>query len=897
MSQKVIKELILVDGTSYLYRAYYAIKNLRTSQGEASNAIYGVINMLRKILKDTPNAYMAVIFDAAGKNFRDELYPDYKGTRKTTPNDLISQIEPLQQLIQAMGIPLLCYPGVEADDVIATLAKRAAEQDIYCLIYSSDKDLTQLVNDKIRMLDTVNNYFYDFQGVVNKYGVKPDQIVDYLTLIGDSVDNIPGVDGVGKVTAKKWLTEYGSLSEIIAHAENLKGKGGISLRNSLDKIALSQQLITLKDDLILAEQVLDLQRSTIQVDKLRQLYQRFEFKSWLAELNAHYSTEYPAQLAINGAVIYELSALKQCVDYFNTHTTPVVLELYTDSIAYMQANIIGIGLANKDKQYYIPFAHTQATPLQLDIDTGLQILKPLLENPRLLKISYDLKWIKNVLNQYHIHLQGIYYDVLLAAYILDSIANRGALEDLVMRYLDYTITAYEDLAGKGKKKAACHTLTIALFSPFVYARLYALEELFEITQAHLDNAPTLQALFSKLEMPVLEVLSAMECQGVQIDKTILQQQSIELTTEIVNLEQRAYSIAGKTFNLHSPKQIQDIFFQQLNYPVLAKTPKGQPSTSEAVLQELAEQYELPRLILEHRSLAKLKSTYTDKLPQLIDNNTARVHTIYHQAVTSTGRLSSSDPNLQNIPIRTAPGRRIRQSFTARKGYCIVAADYSQIELRIMAHIAKDEGLQKAFQEGLDIHKATAAEVFAVALDKVSAEQRHSAKAINFGLIYGMSEFGLSKQLGIERSQAKEYIDLYFQRYPSVQSYMQTTRVIARERGYVETLYGRRLYLPEINASNLKRRQAAERMAINAPMQGSAADIIKQAMIDVQAYLLSHAPENVLIMQVHDELVLEVLETQRQEVMAKVKQLMEKAVVLQVPLIATIGYGENWDEAH
>ncbi len=900
MSKHENPPFILVDGSSYLYRAFHAMPSLSNSRGEPTGAVYGVINMLRKLLREYEPEHIAVVFDAKGKTFRDDLYPEYKAHRPPMPKELQQQIEPIHAIIRAMGIPLLVIDGVEADDVIGTLARQATERGMETLISTGDKDLAQLVNDHVTLINTMNDTVLTPQSVKEKFGVPPDKIVDYLALIGDSVDNIPGVPKVGPKTAAKWLQKWGSLDGIIAHADEIKGKVGENLRNALDRLPLSRRLVTIKQDVELPVTPEQLVRKPSDVATLRKLYQQLEFKSWLEELlneedgdGEEGGEDDPEYTIITSWEAFEAwhRRLAEADGFaFDTETT---------SLNYMQAEIVGVSFAVRPGEAaYVPLAHDYpGAPSQLPRDEVLARLKPLLEDAAKPKLGQHLKYDMNVLANHGITLRGVRYDTMLESYVLDSTATRHDMDSLALKYLGRRTTHYEEVAGKGAKQIGFEQVPVEQAGPYAAEDADITLRLHETLWPRLCEQPLLKQLFEEVEIPLVPVLSAMERNGVRVDTDQLRRQSEELTHRIAEIEAEAHRVAGEAFNLGSPKQIQHILFDKLGLPVKAKTPKGQPSTAESVLQELALDFPLPRLILEYRGMSKLKSTYTDKLPELIDPRTGRIHTSYHQAVTATGRLSSSDPNLQNIPVRTAEGRRIRQAFVAEAGNRIVSADYSQIELRIMAHLSGDERLLEAFAAGEDIHRATAAEVFGVPLEQVSEEQRRSAKAINFGLIYGMSAFGLAKQLGIERGAAQAYVDRYFERYPGVKRFMDRTREQAKQEGFVETVFGRRLYLPEINAGNAQRRQYAERTAINAPMQGTAADIIKRAMIDIHRWLQESGLGTRMIMQVHDELVFEAPEAEVETVCEQLRQRMSAAAELKVPLEVEVGIGANWDEAH
>ncbi len=916
MSAQTSKRLILVDGSSFLFRAYHAIPPLTSPKGLPTNAIHGVANMLRKLIADYHGDYLTVVFDAPGKTFRNDLYPDYKAHRPPMPEDLRVQIEPLHGIIRAMGLPLLMERNIEADDLLGVLAFHAVAQGYRVIISTGDKDMAQLVNDNILLENTMTNTRLDVQGVMDKFGVRPDQIADYLALIGDSVDNIPGVPKVGPKTAAKWLEHYGTLENLIDHANEIKGKIGENLRTSLAQLPLAKQLTTIRHDLELPYQMDDLKQQPMDRAELRSLLTDLGFSSWLKALD-HNASEPPTPAVIDPAIArqgvtaenpqgadsaYETLLTEAQFQYWLTQLAQADLFAFdteTTSLDYGKAEIVGVSFAViPGKAAYLPLAHDYpGAPEQLDRGHVLERLRPLLESPKHAKLGQNLKYDSHVLANHGITLRGIAHDTMLESYVLDSTATRHNMDDMAKTYLGVTTIHYEDVAGKGVKQIPFQEVAIEQAAPYAAEDADITLRLHDVLWKRLAQQPSLQHLYRDIEMPLLPVLVRIERNGVLIDTDMLARQSLELANQIIGLEQHAHDLAGRHFNLGSPKQIQEILFDQLKLPVLKKTPKGQPSTDEGVLQELAMDYPLPKLILEHRSLSKLKSTYIDKLPMQLDPKTGRVHTSYHQAVAATGRLSSSDPNLQNIPIRSAEGRKIRRAFIAPKGYKIVAADYSQIELRIMAHLSGDTGLLHAFQQGEDIHRATAAEVFGVAPEQVTHDLRRSAKAINFGLIYGMSAFGLAGQLGLSRGKAQEYIDLYFARYPGVKNYMDSIRTQAREQGYVETLFGRRLYLPDITARNAATRQYAERTAINAPMQGSAADIIKRAMIAADHWLETARPDAKMIMQVHDELVFEVAEQQLQHSTDKIRGLMCAAAKLNVPLLVDVGIGDNWDEAH
>jgi DNA polymerase-1 len=900
------KPFILVDGSSYLFRAYHALPPLTNSRGEPTGAIVGVVNMLRKLIDTYRPELMAVVFDAPGKTFRDDLYPEYKAQRPSMPDELRAQIEPLHAIVRAMGLPLLMVPDVEADDVIGTLATQAAAQGLDTLISTGDKDLAQLVGPHVTLVNTMTDQVLDRAGVIEKLGVAPEQVVDYLTLVGDSVDNVPGVPQCGPKTAAKWLAEYGSLDALVARAEEIKGRAGENLRASLERLPLSRTLVTIRTDVPLDVAPPDLRPTPPDIGTLREWYQRLEAKRLLAGLGAAADAtaiEVSAAADSPPARRYEtvLDAAQLSRWIARLGQAPLfAFDTETTSLDYMEAELVGVSFAiEPGEAAYVPVGHRYpGAPDQLDRDAVLAALRPLLEDPARPKVGQNLKYDMSVLARHGVALAGIAYDTMLESYVLDATATRHDMDSLAERYLGEKTIHYEDVAGKGAKQIGFDQVPIENAAEYAAEDADVTLRLHQTLWPRLEAVPSLATLLRSLEMPLVPVLSRMERRGVRIDAAMLAAQSRELATRMHAVEQHAYQVAGSPFNLGSPKQIGEILYDRLGAPVLAKTPTGAPSTAESVLQELADKgIELPALILEHRGLAKLKSTYTDKLPQMVNARTGRVHTSYHQAVAATGRLSSSDPNLQNIPVRTEDGRRIRRAFVPEDGWRMLAADYSQIELRIMAHLSGDAGLLRAFAEGRDVHRATAAEVFGVAPDAVTAEQRRSAKAINFGLIYGMSAFGLAKQLGIEREYAQAYVNRYFERYPGVRAFMDRTREQAREQGYVETVLGRRLYLPDIKARNPQIRAAAERTAINAPMQGTASDIIKRAMIDLDAWLEAGQAPARLLMQVHDELVLEVRADAVDAVGAQVRALMQGAADLAVPLIVDVGVGDNWDEAH
>lgn len=911
---KTTAPFILVDGSSYLYRAYHAMgqANLTNTQGQATGAIYGVVNMLRKLLRDYDPEHIAVVFDAKGKTFRNEMYAEYKATRPPMPDDLREQIAPLHGVVRAMGLPLLMVSGVEADDVIGTLAQQATDLKIDTVISTGDKDMTQLVNEHVTLINTMSNTMTDIAAVHEKYGIAPNRIIDYLALMGDKADNIPGVASIGPKTATKLLQQYNSLKGIITHADEVKGKMGEKLRETAVDLPLSYQLATIKLDVKLDDTPTSLQLKQPDNEALLALFKQLEFKTWTAELvnqgvsqldlrenKAQRSNEMKsADSLISETILTEqqlqnwLKKLKESELFaFDTETT---------SLNYLDARIVGLSFAVKaGEAAYLPLKHDYVgAPEQLDFDSVMAQFKPILEDPKQFKVGQNLKYDRHILLNHGVDLQGILHDTMLQSYVLDSTATRHDMDSLAEKYLGRSAIHFEDIAGKGKKQLTFNQIDLEQASPYAAEDADITLQLHHTLWPQLQAVPSLEKVYGELEMPLLPVINTLERNGVSIDIWMLQQQSCELFHKIDKMEKQAWQIAGEQFNLGSPKQLGAILYEKLELPILKKTPKGQPSTAESVLQDLADDgYELPQVIIQYRSLSKLKSTYTDRLPEQVNRTTGRVHTSYHQAVTATGRLSSSDPNLQNIPIRSVEGRRIREAFVPPEGYTLLAADYSQIELRIMAHLSQDQDLLNAFAAGEDIHCHTASEIFGITLDDVSSDQRRSAKAINFGLIYGMSAHGLSKQLGIERHQATDYMTTYFERYPSVKDYMNITREQAKLDGYVETFFGRRLYLPEINTSNSIRRKYAERTAINAPMQGTAADIIKRAMISIQQWLQQSDNDIRMIMQVHDELVFEVPLGQINDAKANIEKYMVGAAQLNVPLEVSMGTGDNWEQAH
>ena len=891
------KKLVLVDGSSYLYRAYHAMPDLTTSSGETTGAIYGVINMLRRQLKEHPSDYLVVVFDAPGKTFRDDIYPDYKSNRPPMPDDLRAQIAPTHDVIQAMGIPLLSVAAVEADDVIGTLSTTASAMSIDTDIMSGDKDLAQLVGKRVRLIDSMKGETYDTAGIKSRFGVAPEQIVDYLTLVGDAVDNVPGVPKVGPKTATRWLETYRTLDNLVAHAEDIKGKVGDNLRQFLEQLPVSRQLVTIKTDVELDVTPKDLIQSTPDEDRLRALFSRLEFKTWLSELGGTNTADTQSP-EVNYTIILDEKSLRQWVKRLSKADV-FSLDTETTSLDTLCAELVGISFTDHAGEgAYLPLAHDYVgAPLQVSLKDALTCLRPLLEDSKIGKIGQNLKYDRSVLQNYGIDLKGIRFDTMLESYVLNSTGSRHDMNTLALKYLGYQVVKYEEVAGSGKSQVSFSQVDVERAGHYAAEDADIAMRLHEKIYPQLQLEPALCSVLETIEIPLVSVLSRVERNGVRVDCDMLSNHSIELGERIAQIEKKAHAAAGVAFNIASPRQIQEVLFEKLDLPIISKTPKGQPSTAEHVLQELAEDHKLPRLILEYRSLSKLKSTYTDKLPELVSPLTGRVHTSYHQAAVATGRLSSSNPNLQNIPVRTEEGRRIRQAFIPDSGHVLVAADYSQIELRIMAHLSADEGLLSAFANDADIHRATAAEVFSIKPSKVTDDQRRSAKAINFGLIYGMSAFGLGKQLGIGRIEAQDYIDRYFSRYPGVQAFMENTRVQAREQRFVETVFGRRLYLNDMGSSNHARRQAAERAAINAPMQGTAADLIKLAMLAVDRSITEQNLQMRMIMQVHDELVLEVSEDDVDQTRAMLNSLMTSVAELAVPLKVEVSAGKNWAMAH
>ena len=887
--------IILVDGSSYLYRAYHALPPLTNSNNQPTGAIKGVISMIKRILIDHPDSPLAVVFDAKGKTFRHDMYSEYKANRPPMPEDLVLQIEPIHRIISLMGIKLIMISGVEADDVIGTLAEQARQKKLDTVISTGDKDMTQLVCENVSVVNTMSGELLDEAGVKKKFGVDPDHITDYLALIGDKSDNVPGVDKVGPKTAVKWLEEYTDIEGVIKNAESIGGKVGENLRSSLDTLELAYELVTIKTDVELEIGIEDLKVQDPNADELTELYKELEFNSWLQEVPQKKSV----QPAIDSS--YKCISTKDDLEKLIKNASQaktLALDTETTGLDYMDSDLVGISMSfTPGEAFYIPINHKDDTSPQLDMDYVLEELRPLLEDSKQKIIGQNIKFDMNILSQHGINISSIKNDTMMMSYVLDASATRHNLDALSSYYLGYKTSTFEDVAGKGVKQVTFDEVSIADATHYAAEDADITLRLYEELLSKLESVESLKKLNEDIEIPLIEVLSEMEQNGAVLNSKILNAQSKDLENRIKKIEKKAYVLAGDEFNLGSTKQLREIFFDKLGYRVIKKTPGGQPSTDEKVLAELAEEYELPKILLEHRTLSKLKSTYTDKLPNQISISTGKVHTSFHQAVTTTGRLSSSDPNLQNIPIRTEDGRRIRQAFEPSKGHKFVSADYSQIELRVMAHMSKDKGLLTAFQDGEDVHSKTASEVFNVDIDAVTTDLRRNAKAINFGLIYGISAFGLGKQLNINRNLAAEYMAMYFEKYPGVKKYMETTKDFAAENGYVETLFGRRLYLRDINASNAMRRQASERAAINAPVQGTAADIMKIAMIKMHQLIKETNVEAKLILQVHDELILDTPNKEIDEVIGLVTESMMGAASLDVPLDIDVGVGDNWDQAH
>ena len=886
--------IILVDGSSYLYRAYHALPPLTTSKNQPTGAIKGVISMIKRVLIDHPDSPLAVVFDAKGKTFRHDMYSEYKANRPPMPEDLVQQIEPIHRIISLMGIKLIMIPGVEADDVIGTLAEQARQKKLNTVISTGDKDMTQLVCDNVSVVNTMSGELLDQNGVMNKFGVGPELITDYLALIGDKSDNIPGVDKVGPKTAVKWLNEYKNIEGIKKNAESIGGKVGENLRSSIETLDLAHELVKIKTDVPLEITIEDLAVSESDAEQLSEVYKELEFNSWLQEV-----PEKIVKTEVNSSYvcISTEKSLKELIKKASKAKT-IALDTETTGLDYMDTELVGISLSYQaGEAYYIPLNHDDDSVDQLALDIALKELRPLLESSSNKIIGQNIKFDKNVLAKYGVDIASIKNDTMMMSYVLDASATRHNLDALSSYYLNYKTSTFEDVAGKGVKQITFDKVPIEAATNYAAEDADITLRLYEELNPRLEGEASLNKLNDEIEIPLIEVLSEMEQNGAILNSKILNSQSKDLEGRIKKLEEKAYQIAGEEFNLGSTKQLREIFFEKLKYRIIKKTPGGQPSTDEKVLAELAEEYELPKVLLEHRTLSKLKSTYTDKLPNQVSQSTGKVHTSFHQAVTTTGRLSSSDPNLQNIPIRTEDGRRIRQAFEPSKGNKFISADYSQIELRVMAHMSKDEGLLEAFREGQDVHSKTASEVFDVGIKDVTSDLRRNAKAINFGLIYGISAFGLGKQLGISRNLAAEYMAMYFEKYPDVKKYMESTKEFASQNGYVETLFGRRLYLRDINATNAMRRQASERAAINAPVQGTAADIMKIAMINMHKAIKTQKSEAKLILQVHDELILDTPKDEIDKIVSLVTESMMGAANLDVPLEIDIGIGDNWDQAH
>lgn len=888
-------KLVLVDGSSYLFRAFHALPPLTTATGQPTGAIYGVLNMLRRLLKDYEPDAVAVVFDPKGGSFRNRLYAEYKANRAEMPDDLRVQIQPLHDIIRAMGLPLLVVDDMEADDVIGTLVKHAEAQGYQTIVSTGDKDMAQLVTSQTSLINTMNNKVMDIPGVETKFGVKPEQIIDYLTLIGDTSDNIPGVPKVGPKTAAKWLAQYGSLDVIVEHADEIKGKVGENLRAFIPQVPLTRELVTIKCDVPLDTTIDQLKQGEQDVETLKHFFTELEFRNWLAELDVE--DDQPAVEVAYDTILTE-AALDHWIDKVK-QAKLFALDTETTSLDSMRADLVGVSLSVAPHEAaYVPVMHDyMGAPAQLSRELVLEKIKPLLSDPQNTVVGQNLKYDIKVLKHYGVEIEATIVDTLLESYILNNVSTRHDMDSLAMNYLNHQTIKFTDVAGKGAKQLTFNQVELEKAAPYACEDADITLQLHHVLSAQIQKVPSMQAVLDEIEMPLMPILAGMEYTGVRVDADLLEAQSAELSVRADALKKQVFDIAGEEFNIDSPKQLQYILFEKLELPVLKKTPTGQASTAEGVLQELALDYPLPKLIIEYRSITKLKSTYTDKLPKQINPRTNRVHTHYHQTVTSTGRLSSTDPNLQNIPVRNEEGRRIRQAFVPADGYTMVSADYSQIELRIMAHLSQDPGLLKAFEEGLDVHQSTAAEVFNVELDAVTPELRRRAKAINFGLMYGMSAFGLAQQLGIDRKEAETHMHVYFEKYPKVKDYMHEARNIAAEQGYVETLFGRRVVIPEINSRHFQRRQAAERAAVNAPLQGTAADIIKKAMINVHQWICDEASDVRMLLQVHDELIFEVPTAQLDVVKPQIVRHMQDAVQLSVPLIVDVGVGQNWDEAH
>ena len=887
--------IILVDGSSYLYRAYHALPPLMTSKNQPTGAIKGVISMIKRVLIDHPDSPLAVVFDAKGKTFRHDMYSEYKANRPPMPEDLVQQIEPIHRIISLMGIKLIMISGVEADDVIGTLAEQARQKKLNTVISTGDKDMTQLVCDNVSVVNTMSGELLDENGVMKKFGVGPELITDYLALIGDKSDNVPGVDKVGPKTAVKWLNEYKNIGGIKKNAESIGGKVGENLRSSIETLDLAHELVKIKIDVPLEIGIEDLAVSGPDVEQLSEVYKELEFNSWLQEVPANKVVK--SEINSSYVCISTEKSLKELIKKASKAET-IAVDTETTGLDYMDTELVGISLSYQaGEAYYIPLKHEDDSVDQLNLDIVIKELRPLLEDSSNKIIGQNIKFDRNVLAKYGVDIASIKNDTMMMSYVLDASATRHNLDALSSYYLNYKTSTFEDVAGKGVKQITFDKVPIEAATNYAAEDADITLRLYEELNPRLEGEDTLNKLNDEIEIPLIEVLSEMEQNGAILNSKILNSQSKDLESRIKKLEEKAYQLAGEEFNLGSTKQLREIFFEKLKYRIIKKTPGGQPSTDEKVLAELAEEYELPKVLLEHRTLSKLKSTYTDKLPNQVSQSTGKVHTSFHQAVTTTGRLSSSDPNLQNIPIRTEDGRRIRQAFEPSKGNKFISADYSQIELRVMAHMSKDAGLLQAFQEGEDVHSKTASEVFDVGIKDVTSDLRRNAKAINFGLIYGISAFGLGRQLGISRNLAAEYMAMYFEKYPDVKKYMESTKEFASQNGYVETLFGRRLYLRDINATNAMRRQASERAAINAPVQGTAADIMKIAMINMHKAIKKEKSEAKLILQVHDELILDTPKDEIDKIVSLITDSMMGAANLDVPLEIDIGIGDNWDQAH
>ena len=889
------KEIILVDGSSYFYRAYHALPPLTTSTGIPTGAIHGVLNMLKKLINDRKPNYMVVVFDAKGKTFRDQIYKEYKANRPPMPEDLQLQITPLKEAIENLGMPLLSIEGVEADDVLGTLALEAKNSGFNVIISTGDKDMAQLVNENITLVNTMSDQVLDQDGVKDKFGIYPDRIIDYLSLIGDKVDNVPGVQGCGPKTAIKWLNQFGTLENVIKNAKEIKGKVGDNLKNSIEQLYLAKKLVTIKTDLSLSKKIEDLTISEPNIDKLIPLFQKLEMNKWLKEVTSSRKNDQPANT--NYSTIYLKKDFDNlCADI--KKASVFAFDTETTSLDFIEAKLVGVSVAiEPSNAFYIPINHDESPRKQLSQSYVLDKFKKIFDDDKKTIIGHNLKYDLNILRNYNIEVKNKLFDTMVASYVLNTTNTRHDMDTLALKWLEHKTISFSDVAGSGKEQKTFNEVDISKATEYAAEDADITLQLYNIFKKQLDDNKWAKNLCEQIDFPLLEMISRVERQGVLVNTDLLAKQSLHLLDQINKLTSKAYKIAGHEFNLSSPKQLQDILYNELQIPVIKKTPKGQPSTAESVLRELSYEYELPEIILEYRQLSKLKSTYTDSLPEQVSPLTKRVHTSYNQTVTSTGRLSSTEPNLQNIPIRTDEGKKIREAFIAPNNYLIMSADYSQIELRVMAHLSNDNGLITAFKKNLDVHNFTASDVFGVEIDQVDDEQRRKAKAINFGLIYGMSEFGLSKQLGISRFDAKQYIDIYFYRYPDVKKYIEETKELARSNGYVESIFGRRLYLPDINSKNFQSRMAAERAAINAPVQGTAADIIKLAMLNIDKELAKSKIRANMTMQVHDELVFEVHKDDVENLKTIVIDKMENTTSLNVSLDVVVSTGNNWNDAH